>query len=78
MKLSAISVLLGVAFSFPEFKDRRYPTCTIVDFSQNEVTDRYIAQHKCKAKGDEYKCSQISLDDCVGVDSKNGSLVVLK
>lgn len=78
MKLATISIFVGVASSFPEFKDRRYPTCTIVDFSQDEVTNRYIAQHKCKAKGDQYKCSQISLHDCVGVNFKNGNLVTLK
>lgn len=76
MKISIVALLLGAVAAVPEWEDRWYPSCNIVEFTSDDSSGKRYATHKCKAKEDSFKCCRIALDDCVAVESSDGSLFV--
>ncbi|MBE3042909.1 hypothetical protein IMZ48_10125 [Candidatus Bathyarchaeota archaeon] len=76
MKPLILALFLGVASSFPDLGNRDYPSCSILDFTKDEGSGALHATYRCKVKEDEFKCSDISLDNCVAVRDSDGSLFV--
>ena len=76
MKVAVFSLLMVVAPGVSLLESQRHPSCIIIDYTEDEQSGTHHAQHKCKAKDGSFKCSDITLDDCVAVNNKDGSLFV--